>query len=458
MKPLVSVYITCHNYGSYVDTAIQSVLNQTCQDFELIIIDDGSTDNSREIIKSYEDNPRIHIIFQENKGLNATNNVAIKHAKGKYITRLDADDYFEPEALGVMTSILESDPALGLVFPDYYYIDPEGNRIGAHRRHFFDDEVTLYDQPAHGACTMVRLAYLKKLGGYDESFTCQDGFELWIKFITFYKVTNINRPLFSYRKHETSLSTNQNHILTTRRKIKRKFVKKHLKSPDTLGIIPIRERLFKGQSWALYEYKGKKIIDYRIESCLETEHINHLIITSSEIQVLDYLKNNYRKNDKLTIIQRPEKLASFDIKLNKTIDYVLSHYNKKHDAIALVSIEYPFVDSSLIDEAIDTLIIFESESVLSVKPSKGPFYRHNGKTLKAILDQDKYTSYEREALYQSVGGIMVSTMHAFKKYNSLIGERVSHLLVNEEDSFGVLNEFQFQIFNLLVQEQQGNEK
>ena len=450
MNPLVTVYITCFNYGSYVDEAIQSVLNQTYQNFELIVIDDGSSDNSREVIKAYKQNARIQIIFQQNKGLNATNNVAIRNAKGKYIVRLDADDYFEPEALGVMTSILESDPDLGLVFPDYYYVDIEGNRTGTHRRHFFDDEVTLYDQPAHGACTMVRLEYLTKLDGYDESFSCQDGFDLWIKFIKFHKVTNINRPLFSYRQHNRNLSTNQNNILETRRKMKRKFSEKYLSSPDTLGIIPVRNRIYNGQSWPLFEYHGKKVLDHRIESCLNSNNINHLIVTSADQEILSYLNDNYKDEARLTILKRSEELASYDIKIDETIRFALKNFDKTPDAIAVVSIEYPFVNSALIDEALDTLIIFDSESLISVKSSKGPYYRHNGRTLKAILDQDKYTSHEREALYESVGGIMVSTLKAFQKNNSLIGERVSHLLVNDENSFGVLNNFQFEIFKLLV--------
>jgi CMP-N-acetylneuraminic acid synthetase len=116
------------------------------------------------------------------------------------------------------------------------------------------------------------------------------------------------------------------------------------------------------------------------------------------------------------------------------------------------------LNTELIDEALDTLIIFESESLISVKTSKGPYYRHNGKTLKAILDQDKYTSYEREALYQSVGGIMVSTFKAFKKNNSLIGERVSHLLVNDEHSFGVLNNFKFELFKFLIEAKENSNR
>lgn len=451
MNTQITVYITCFNYAAYVAQAIESVLHQTFQDFELVIIDDGSTDGSRSVIEQYRDHAKIRLIFQQNKGLNATNNVAIQKAQGKYIVRLDADDYFEPEALGVMHAILESDNQLGLVFPDYYYVDTEGFRTGSHRRHFFDDEVTLYDQPAHGACTMVRLEYLKKLGGYDEAFSCQDGFELWIKFITFHKVTNISRPLFSYRQHYTSLSSNQDNILATRRKIKRKFTKQHLKSPDTLGIIPVRNRIFNGQSWPLFTYNGKTILDHRIESCLNSENINHLMVTSSDQDVLQHLNENYAKQPKITVLERPEKLSALDIKLDKTIHFALKNYPKVPEAIAVASIEYPFLNTELIDEALDTLIIFDSESLISVKTSKGPYYRHTGKSLKAILNQDKYTSYEREALYESVGGIMVSTYDAFIKNNSLIGQRVSHLLVNDEHSFGVLNNFKFEMFKLLIE-------
>lgn len=198
---LISVYITNHNYDKYLKQSIESVLDQTFQDFELLIIDDGSTDNSREIIEQYRDHPKISIIYQNNKGLNITNNIAMRASNGKYLMRLDADDFLEKEALEKMSSALESDGELGLVFPDYYYVDAEGNRTGIEQRHNFEKEVSLYDQPAHGACTMIRLQFLKELGGYNESFTCQDGYDLWIKFITHHKVSNINIPLFSYRRH-----------------------------------------------------------------------------------------------------------------------------------------------------------------------------------------------------------------------------------------------------------------
>ena len=157
--PLVSIYITNYNYGSYIKEAIESVLNQSFKDIELIIIDDGSTDNSREIIESYAHLNNTRIIFQKNKGLNVTNNIAMRLAHGKYLVRLDADDYFSEDAIEKMCLKLESDSQLGLVFPDYYLIDTLGDVIAKEQRHAFDKDVSLLDQPAHGACTMIRKSF-----------------------------------------------------------------------------------------------------------------------------------------------------------------------------------------------------------------------------------------------------------------------------------------------------------
>ena len=162
-RPLVSVYITNHNYGSYLKKAIQSVLNQTLKNFELIIIDDGSTDNSKKIINSYKKNNKIIKIFQKNRGLTVSNNLALRLSKGKYIMRLDADDWLDNNALEVMSNTLERSPNIGLVFPDYFEVDRSGRIINLVRRHDFK-KVKLRDQPAHGACTLIRKDCLEKSG------------------------------------------------------------------------------------------------------------------------------------------------------------------------------------------------------------------------------------------------------------------------------------------------------
>ena len=214
-NPLVTVYITNHNYGKYISKAIMSVLKQSMNSFELIIIDDGSKDNSKKIIDKFKKNKKVISVFQKNKGLTVSNNLALRLAKGKYIMRLDADDWLDRNALQIMSNYLEKNNNIGLVFPDYFEVDEKGDIINLVRRHDFK-KVKLLDKPAHGACTMIRKECLNKIGGYNERFDRQDGFYLWVKFIQRYGVMNINLPLFFYRQHNQSLTKNEEKIIKTR--------------------------------------------------------------------------------------------------------------------------------------------------------------------------------------------------------------------------------------------------
>ena len=159
---LITVYITNFNYGEYIEKSVESVLNQTIKNFEIIIIDDGSTDRSLEILKKYENNKDIKFLKQKNKGLNVTNNIALRISKGKYIIRLDADDWLEKNALEVLSNHMEKYDEIGLVFADYYKVNNKGQIIEEIRRHDFE-EVTLLDQPAHGAYALIRSSCLKVL-------------------------------------------------------------------------------------------------------------------------------------------------------------------------------------------------------------------------------------------------------------------------------------------------------
>lgn len=452
MKPLITVYITNYNYGSYLMQAIDSVLHQTCQDFELLVIDDGSSDNSHTVMAKYEQHPKVSLIYQQNKGLNATNNVAIGLAQGKYLIRLDADDFFDPAALGVMSAIMESDEELGLVFPDYHYVDAKGERIGSHRRHIFDDEVTLFDQPAHGACTMIRLSFLKALHGYDEAFTCQDGYELWVKFITFHKVTNISRPLFYYRQHNESLSNDQSRLLSTRKLIKEKFVQTYLKPLSALLIIPIRTRTFvDDEHWPLISDHAHSALGLKVAQCLKTRCAHQIVLVTDSAELQEKLRIQYAHEPKVNVTLRPVEYASQRSRIDLTIDLILQETTSDFDVVGVISVDYPFVDETVIDEAVDTLNVFKSDAVITVTAGKGIYYRHNGQTLKPILDLDQYTVYEREILYSGVGGVMVSSMMHYKKHHRMIGNRVSHVLLDQRQAFGITSAFQYELFKGMQQ-------
>ena len=115
-QPLVSVVITCYNYADYVEQAIKSILQQTYKNIELIIIDDGSTDKSLDIITKYRDSAKV--VSRKNKGIVYTRNEAIQLAKGKYLCFLDADDYFDKDYIGNMVDIAEQTGA-DVVYPNW---------------------------------------------------------------------------------------------------------------------------------------------------------------------------------------------------------------------------------------------------------------------------------------------------------------------------------------------------
>ncbi len=444
--PLITVYITNYNYENYIRTAIESVLNQTLKDFELIIIDDGSSDGSQDIIEEFAGLEKVSIIYQKNRGLNITNNVALMASMGKYIVRLDADDFLEVSALELMSEALEKDPELGLIFPNYFIVDMEGNVISEIKRHDFSTEVNLLDQPAHGACTMIRTEFLKALGGYDESYSCQDGYELWVKFINKYRVTNINKSLFYYRRHNNNLTNNETKILGTRSQIKNAYVEKNkLELPKTTAVIPIRPNY----DLVLEKFGNSTFLDHKINQILNAKNITHIIVTSSDKTIGEYVKSKY--DDRVRFYTRPERIERINVSLFETMIFLNTKREANDsDSLLFCSISYPFSGSKIIDDAINTLAIFKADSLVSVRPEHNKFYRHTGDGMKTILHQDEFTKLEREALYKYTGGIILTNIQSAIKADRLVHGKVGHIVVEEKASLNVESPFEKELCNNLI--------
>lgn len=451
-EPTVTIYITNYNYGHYVEEAIESVLTQTYQDYELLIIDDGSTDDSREVIAKYSDKSNVKIIHQQNKGLNITNNIALRLARGKYIMRLDADDYLEETAIEKMVSKLEANDNLGLVFPDYYIVDSEGAEIERHKRFDFDKEVNLMDRPAHGACTMIRVDFLREIGGYNEKYRCQDGYDLWIKFIQTYPVKNINEPLFNYRRHGENLTTNEDKILNTRAQIHQEHVEKRYEELPTLAIIPIR-----GENHLAFEkIGGSKLIDIKINEAKNSAHITKIVVSSPDSEIERYIKKQYAQNSQVVFKRRPVEMARHNVGLPDTIEHIVedeeifdSHSFK---AILILAIEYPFISGKIITDAINAMFLFQADSLISVREETNSFFRPTGNGMEPILDQDKFTKLEREAIYKHVGGVSVIKVDEFLRNKSLISGKVGHIVVDQISSHGIHSDIDFQIAQFINSE------
>lgn len=180
--PAASVIIPCYNSAKYLGEAIESVLTQSWPDFEIIIIDDGSTDNTAYVSQSFCD-PRVHYIYQENKGLSAARNTGIRHSSGKYIAFLDADDVFLPHKLEVQLAYLEKHPEVGLVAGGYSRIDTEGRVLyevkPAPGTVFPEDLLVRSSFPIHAA--LVRQTWVERVGCFDETLPAAEDWDFFCR-------------------------------------------------------------------------------------------------------------------------------------------------------------------------------------------------------------------------------------------------------------------------------------
>jgi glycosyltransferase involved in cell wall biosynthesis len=439
------------NYADFIEEAINSVISQTFEDWELIVINDGSTDGTEEVLKHYKSNQKIRIIHQKNKGLNITNNIALRLARGEYVMRLDADDYLDENALSVLSDSLDRNHKFDLVFPDYFEVDENGKILDLIRRDKIDHDVEILDLPAHGACTMFRTNTLKRLGGYVEDFQCQDGYELWLRFIQKYKPKNINIPLFYYRQHSKSLTKNKKKILDTRREIKKRFVKKELnqKAPRVVAIIPAARNTNYIKNDALEDICGKPLVWYTISEALKCKSFDEVIITSSNDDVLDFAKDF----DNITLHKRSVEIDDNSSRGEMGLDALKSLKNidqKNIDYICFLNINSPLRTVEHMDWAINTLIIFNVDNVISVDEELNNLFLHGESGLYPVTDSNSIIKLERDTLYRENGAITLTHLENLLAEGSRT--KTGHITLLPEESVRINSDFEFWLATKLLEE------
>ena len=209
--PLVSVLLPVYNTEKYISESIQSIINQTFKKFELLIIDDGSTDNSLKIINTFKDK-RIRIIRNEkNLGLIKTLNKGIDLALGKYIARMDADDIAHPQRLEKQFHFLEKNPQYALVGTQANFIWEDKVFSKMFNIPTNDKVLKLYSFfscPFIHPSVMVKTNIFKEFY-YQEDFTTAEDYELWTRILRKYQGTNLSDVLLSYRLHHSNISNIQ---------------------------------------------------------------------------------------------------------------------------------------------------------------------------------------------------------------------------------------------------------
>jgi len=217
-SPLISVLMPVFNGADYIGEALDSALAQEFPDFEIIVVDDGSTDASAAIAKERAASAQVPIavVEQPNRGLPAARNTAIAVARGRLLALLDADDTWLPEHLGLVADAFAREPALGLVHANIEFIDAAGRALSVPHRHWarqHDAFRALALRLEHVSCptaVFTRRA-IERVGGFDPAFTglgCEDR-DLWLRIIQDSPARYINRVTARYRVHPGSMSARQ---------------------------------------------------------------------------------------------------------------------------------------------------------------------------------------------------------------------------------------------------------
>ena len=213
-SPLVSVLMPVYNAEKYLKTAIDGILAQTFTDFELIAVNDGSADNSEEIILSYKDE-RIKYYKQENQGVARTLNNGLNHCRGKYIRRHDADDLSTPNSLKEQVDFMEKHPEYALVSSQIAFMTSSGKIAYNHKNpsnDFFKGEKFIEitkdnyweNRPIIHATVLAKKELFNETGGYRTEFPTSEDIDLWLRILEKHKAAVINRLHYFVRLHQTS--------------------------------------------------------------------------------------------------------------------------------------------------------------------------------------------------------------------------------------------------------------
>lgn len=208
ISPLVTVFMPAYNAAPYIASAIGSILNQSFKDFELLIIDDGSTDDTAEIISTFSDNRIKYLKNENNAGISFTRNRGILEAKGAFIALLDADDVAYPERLETQVTFMQAHPDMAMCGSHADVIDQNGRSAGKKLlMPIAPDDIKVYllfGNPFVNSTVMFRATSLSVIEGYYEGYS--EDYELAIRINEHFRSANIDQTLVQYRVHGENIS------------------------------------------------------------------------------------------------------------------------------------------------------------------------------------------------------------------------------------------------------------
>lgn len=220
--PSVSILLTCYNHIRFLPAAVEGILSQTFNDYEILALDDGSRDGSREWLKEREAEGKLRCIFnEENLGTYATLNVGLQEAKGNFIAILNDDDLWAPEKLARQVSLMQANPRIGLVHTSGWFIGNDGEHLADPAPLGFvypstptGDVLALEILYNHiiTSSVFVRRDCFESCGPFDPSFFGSGDWQMWLRIAQKFLVAHVDEPLAFYRVHGQNASHQKDRI------------------------------------------------------------------------------------------------------------------------------------------------------------------------------------------------------------------------------------------------------
>lgn len=253
---LVSVILPTYNCARFLQESVGSVLSQTYHLYEIIVVDDGSTDNTREVLQPFIQRIR-YLHLEQNKGLPTARNTGIQSARGAYIAFIDADDLWLPEKLETDIECFAQHPDTSMVYSKHLNIDEKGKEFdGATQKRLPSGRIflQLFSEQNFiiSSSVVVRKEVFETTGLFDERlFNCQD-WDMWLRIAFSFQAAGINKPLVKYRHNPHSLSKNRENVLKYQKQV---IDKTYTAFKDTVG--GISEKLYHRRLASQYAKAGR---------------------------------------------------------------------------------------------------------------------------------------------------------------------------------------------------------
>lgn len=426
---IVSFIVTCHNYGRYLRQCVESILAQSYPDLQIIIVNDGSTDDTQNVmIELQRENWRAIQITacHPAAGLAAASNRGIELSDGEYIVRVDADDWMNPNFALVLSHHLDTHPSVDCVYCDYTKVN-------------MDEEISeIVTQPKFplGSCMMYRRSLWHAVGGYSETLAHQEDYDLWIRInAREIKTHHVDLPLWYYRQHDDQMSRNHN----AKHRIRHGIKEERGIHPKVLCVIPARGNSQGIPGKNLREIAGIPLVARAIRIAKDSG-IDMLIAVSTENPSIAEVA----RAEGVEVIDRPLELSADDVSTIPVVKHAMEYMDDaewRADIVISMQPTCPYTPPKALEQGLIRVHHEDIDSAVSVAEITGthPYraYEMARTMLEPLFPKDAEAFLQRQdrpVCYGFTGGFYIRKRALLEKWDGTgyaLG-RCSGVVVPEE--------------------------